>query len=161
MLNQGRSNLSGEMKQEIEAIVQEADRLAVQRIARSLIGVRFRHQGRSREFGIDCFGLPFVVAQEMGWDYPDYHSYSRQPNWAETYRYLNAHLKRIPTGDIEIGDIGLLDESTPHGAIFVDGFPLNIVHSAAIQRKVIETRFDQAWRLKLKTAYRYNELWRN
>lgn len=143
------------MTDEVAEIKREADRAAVVRIARSLRDVRFRHQGRSRELGIDCFGLPFVVAVEMGWHYPDYHTYSRHPNWHQAFGYLDRHLPRVPVADLQIGDIALLDHGCPHGAIIVDGaVGLNIVHSSAIQRRVIENRFTE----KPRALYRFREL---
>jgi cell wall-associated NlpC family hydrolase len=57
----------------------------VVRVARSMIGVPFRHQGRSRVTGVDCVGLAIVTLQELGAVPRPFEimDYARHPNGGE------------------------------------------------------------------------------
>lgn len=46
--------------------------------ARSYLGVKWRHRGRSR-VGVDCGGLPWVMYAECGEVLPDRRDYGRDP----------------------------------------------------------------------------------
>lgn len=46
--------------------------------ARSLLGVPWRHRGRSR-VGLDCAGLPWLMYAECGLVLPDRRDYGREP----------------------------------------------------------------------------------
>lgn len=46
--------------------------------ARSLLGVKWRHRGRSR-VGVDCGGLPWLMYAECGAVLPDRRDYGRDP----------------------------------------------------------------------------------
>lgn len=46
--------------------------------ARSLLGVKWRHRGRSR-VGVDCVGLPWLMYAECGAVLPDRRDYGRDP----------------------------------------------------------------------------------
>lgn len=64
--------------------------------ARKWVGVKFRHQGRNRG-GIDCVGLPIVVACDLGL-LPrkfEVQNYGRLPS-AELIERLMVHCVRLP-----------------------------------------------------------------
>lgn len=54
-----------------------ADRLAV---ARSFLGVKFKHQGRNPALGIDCVGLGVLYLRALGVKVHDRTDYGRDPD---------------------------------------------------------------------------------
>lgn len=56
--------------------------------ARRLVGVRFLHQGRSLEGGVDCLGLGIMAAQHAGLDVPAIALLSRDYGREATPRML-------------------------------------------------------------------------
>jgi hypothetical protein len=50
------------------------------RVARTLIGTPYLHQARLLGVGIDCIGVPILVAKELGLGDFDVADYPRRPN---------------------------------------------------------------------------------
>ncbi len=74
-------------------------------VANTLVGVPFRHQGRSRA-GLDCAGLIIVIAHLLGLTDKDTVSYSRRPNVEEFTKFMiEAGCTQLPYGTHERGDI--------------------------------------------------------
>jgi cell wall-associated NlpC family hydrolase len=48
--------------------------------ARSLVGTPFQHQGRKKDVGIDCIGVPIWVANQLGLGDFDRFDYPRSPD---------------------------------------------------------------------------------
>ena len=111
--------------------------------AESLLGVRFRPQGRSRASGLDCIGLVAAALEisAVRRDYP-----LRGGSLAELERGLNAAgLKRTELP--ERGDILVL-ESGPaqlHLAVFSG---TGIIHADAGLRRVVERPGPVQWPLR-------------
>lgn len=132
------------------------ERAAFVAAARSYIGVRWRHQGRSRK-GIDCGGLVSLALADIGRIGRDIVGYGR----VAYHGYLEACL-RDNFGDpglpeaMQIGDVALIsyDAAPNHVGIVADylygGF--SIIHAHAPSRKVIEHRLDE--RLRVMEIYR-------
>ena len=59
--------------------------------ARKYIGVKFSHQGRTPEFGMDCGGLILVVARELGLSELEYLGYADFPNNGKFEQLLTEH----------------------------------------------------------------------
>ena len=109
-------------------------------LARGWLGVRWRHQGRSR-MGVDCVGLCFCVAQELSLDVEDIRTYPRRIDGSKLRAYLGRHLQPVCPGQMRGGDIGLFRDK---------GFPVHVgfiarqrgvetvIHAHAGRRKVIE-----------------------
>ena len=73
--------------------------------AKSLVGTRYRHQGRN-EAGLDCAGLMIVAAKMCGIDHFDTTNYSNRPNAAEfTREMLRAECTQIPLAELGHGDL--------------------------------------------------------
>lgn len=113
--------------------------------ARSLIGVRYRPQGRSVEFGLDCVGL---AALSLGLP-PERVtcSYALRGNELSA---LEAELERLglapsPTAAPMAGDLGLFvpGPAQLHIAIFTD---TGLVHADAGLRRVVERPPPAPWR---------------
>lgn len=73
--------------------------------AKSLVGVRFRHQGRDRN-GVDCVGLLVLIGRELGYeDIKDLADYRRTPTPSVMRAFLEANLDEIPLDDLKPGDV--------------------------------------------------------
>lgn len=120
--------------------------------ARSYLGVRWHHQGRSRA-GLDCIGLVIVVARELGLSDYDIDGYGRVPDGSSLRATMCEQmdlLKRPPLP----GDVLLFQfQRNPlHTAIVTD---TGMVHAFANVRKVVEHRVDDVWRSRLVAAFGY------
>lgn len=113
--------------------------------ARSMIGVRYRPQGRSVQFGLDCVGL---AALSIGLRPESVTcSYGLRGN---ELRAIEAELERhglapLRTAAPMAGDIGLFVPGPEqlHLAIFTD---TGLVHADAGLRRVVERPLPAPWR---------------
>lgn len=134
--------------------------------ARTYLGVRWRHQGRSRE-GVDCIGLPVVCAAAVrGLDIPlpDYRppipDYRPTTNDEAMLRGCQQYLQPVATADAQPGDIVVLGfEKQRHMAILGDypGGGLSLIHAYLPNGKVVEMRLDDAWRGRILSVFRLPE----
>lgn len=125
--------------------------------ARAYLGVRFRHQGRSRH-GLDCVGLLLLAFRDVGRVYRDVPAYGRTP-WKDGLREAVAsQLQPVPLDDMQPGDVALIrfDKEPQHVALIGDYLTggLSLIHSYAIVRRVTEQRLDEAWRANILEVYR-------
>lgn len=109
--------------------------------ARDWIGVPWRHQGRSRQSGVDCVGLIVVVAGALDLPLEDMTDYQRQSDGVMLLQELHRRFEVIPISHFKIGDIGVFQEG---------GFPLHVgflnpdcrggtvIHAHARRRQVLE-----------------------
>lgn len=117
--------------------------------ARSYLGVRFKHQGRSR-FGLDCIGLPLVALRDIGrtaWDSP---AYGRTPVTQGLRDALVRNLgEPVPRADMREGDIALMAFiGEPSHVGIVTNYPeggFALLHTFAQVKKVVEHRMDETW----------------
>ena len=132
--------------------------------ARSFLGVRFAHQGRSAQHGLDCLGLLLVSAQKAGiclqgcsplqLDRRDYGTWPDQDFLQEMLsRYLAV------TSHPEPGDVVLLRiEGRAQHLALISNYPepgeLGMIHAYAPARRVVEHRFDEHWQQRLHATYR-------
>jgi len=80
-------------------------------IAKGLVGVRYRHQGRNQA-GLDCAGLVIVIAHMLDLTDKDTTAYSRRPNATEfTAFMLEAGCTQLRNDGLEHGDIVRLNTS--------------------------------------------------
>jgi len=109
--------------------------------ARSWIGVRWQHQGRTRH-GIDCVGLVVVVCRELGISDYDSMAYGRDPDARKFLGHFSAGgATRINPRDVQDGDLIAFEQagfpchcglaSTRYGARYV-------VHATLARRMVWE-----------------------
>ena len=113
--------------------------------ARSWVGVRFRHQGRTRSWGVDCVGLISVVAWNLGLFKYDYRGYPRDASAMDVEHHLRkAGMRAKPIADALPGDVLLLtDRIMPrHMAIYTGG--QNAIHAHASARQVVERAYGSA-----------------
>lgn len=129
-------------------------------VARGFLGVRFTHQGRSREEGLDCLGFLFAVAAQADITLEgvapiayDRRDYGTRPDIPHLQRQLETLLTPIPSDTIAPADILLLkiDGRPQHLALVSD---YGIIHAYAPARKVVEHRLDETWQQAIAGAYR-------
>jgi cell wall-associated NlpC family hydrolase len=128
--------------------------------ARSYIGTRWRHHGRSRE-GVDCVGLPIVCAQATRgwstWPMPDYSATTQDETML---RMCRVHLVPVALADAQPGDIAVLGfDKQRHMAILGD-YPhggLSLIHAYLPNRRVVECRLDAVWQSRILSVFRLPE----
>jgi lipoprotein Spr len=111
--------------------------------ARSLVGARFRAQGRG-EGCLDCVGVVIatfeIPATAVRRDYR-----LRGPHHLEDLRTaLERHFRRVARPELRAGDVMLLAaaEHQPHLAVRTDA---GFVHAHAGLRRVVESPGDPDW----------------
>jgi cell wall-associated NlpC family hydrolase len=120
--------------------------------ARSYLGVRYHHQGRTRA-GIDCAGLLVCVARDVGISTEDDQmGYSRTPDGRSLKQALDAF--GAPVDAFQPGDFLLMrfDAQPQHIAIVTD---VGIIHSYLSARRVVEHRLSEDWRARIVQAYAF------
>jgi len=128
-------------------------------LARTYIGVPWRHQGRTREDGVDCVGLPLLVGIELDYMKKELSpaNYPRRPN--NTFiplfkEYLDAVIPAKQT----LGDILVFaDSGHPCHCGFMSQtqFGPTIIHAHANDRRVIEEPLARAVGYLGKPVFRF------
>lgn len=127
------------------------------RVARSALGVPFRHQGRSL-LGLDCVGLILYVADCLGITCTDVEGYSRRPSGGLLETAFDQHvslgiLMRVDPDAMQPGDFLMMRfEREPQHIAILTGE--NIIHSHLAVGKVCEHRLDDKWRSRIVRVYR-------
>jgi cell wall-associated NlpC family hydrolase len=125
--------------------------------ARKWIGVRWVHQGRSRE-GIDCAGLAIEVLKITHGSSFDKSDYPRIASDESMAQLCDGMLERIDRSQMSPGDVAVFQFGPQrHMAILGDYFAggLSLIHAYALApRKVVEVRFDEKWMSRLLGAWR-------
>lgn len=131
--------------------------------ARSFVGTRFMHQGRSKALGVDCVGLLLCVAYELNLKAIDFPGYYRVPDGTLEDK-LSASLERVFPEDRQgclhchmPGDILCfnINKVPRHVAIRT---PYGIIHALGDSKKVNETSYDQHWRKRLSSVWEWGTL---
>jgi cell wall-associated NlpC family hydrolase len=129
--------------------------------ARETLGTRYAHQGRVAGLALDCAGVPVHVARTLGVPLTDYTRYGRLPVPAEMRAALDAHLTRVPTAQMQPGDVAWIrfEREPQHLAIVGDyvhgGLSLIHAYNASGLNRVVEHRLDDVWRSRIVAAWRY------
>ncbi len=135
------------------------------RVARSYLGTRWVHQGRSRK-GVDCVGLLVVTARELGIPHRDVTNYDRRPSNGQLEKLLSEQLDRIDAREMKLGDIVAIEDqgwrAISHVGILGDGArPFSLIHSwlrrpePDFGRGVVEMRLSQDWAGLIRAAFRF------
>lgn len=125
--------------------------------ARSYLGVKWRHRGRTR-FGIDCIGLLVAAVEAGGVPMSDRRDYGREP-WRDGLEGAIAERLGGPvTVEWMPGDVALMRwENRPEaghvGIIGSDQYGLTLIHCHSMS-SVIEHRIDDSWRRLILGVYR-------
>lgn len=121
--------------------------------ARTYLGVKWRHQGFSRD-GCDCVGLLVAVANDFGIQITYPTNYSHRPSDRVFLEGVLQYCDPVPLAERRPGDFLFFrnTDGTWHLAIQTD---YGMVHSTAMHRKVVEHRIDESWLGRLSRAYRF------
>jgi len=125
--------------------------------ARSMIGTKWRHMGRTSR-GVDCLGLLLLSLKAGGFE-PKYEKkYGREP-WKDGLQEALVDHFGDPVIDWQPGDIALIkfDQSPDpsHVGILADYKygGLSLIHSYSLI-SVTEHRLDAAWAKRIVEVYR-------
>lgn len=142
-------------------MVTRADVLAE---AETFIGVKWRHQGRTREHGVDCVGFPDLVAFNLGLtDTLQAANYPRRPDGSFLDRVRSTPLIEIPPAKAVPADVLVFAEQTEqcHMGIMATlyGEPA-VIHAHAGARQVaVETLATAHGRIGIVThAFKFPNL---
>ncbi len=125
--------------------------------ARGWLGVRWRHQGRSRT-GIDCVGLIVEVARALELSEYDSTAYGRRPEGQGFVHHFRDRMTAIAIPEARPGDVLLFaDHAYPcHCGIRTDlRGAAHLLHAHALRRKVIEEPYAGEWAQKARFAFRF------
>lgn len=109
-------------------------------VARSYLGVRWRHAGRTRG-GLDCVGLLVAVSRDLGLDVVDTEQeYKRTPDPFLFLEMMRAQSDLGSRENIRSGSIFLLRQNLfpCHCGIVVLGTTQTFIHAAAATKVVSE-----------------------
>lgn len=132
-------------------------RADVERVARSYDQVKFHHQGRVRESGVDCAGLLFCVAKDLGLPYEVFFDYDDVPDGKTVKMAVSKQMN-----ELEMPPDDKLKFALPgHAVLFwqsrVSRHPqhlgvlglrkgrLTLIHSTFDLRKVVECSMTEPW----------------
>jgi cell wall-associated NlpC family hydrolase len=144
----------------IPTSIKRADIVAA---ARSYIGVPFVHQGRTKVHGLDCLGLIWAVAKDVGYDYQMRNDYTPAPHSDLLVNGVNAALvkpARQGVSKLMPGDIILSWIAAPgqpqHFAMIGELFgQLSIIHAFQKVGYVTETRLVDFWAKHYVSTHNY------
>ena len=138
----------------VDYVLKRADIIAE---ARKWLDVPYKHQGRSK-FGIDCVGLPFMVAKGLGHPVLAPAGY---PNMPQGYQLLLPAEKQLWTPvrqTVAPGDLGVFFGSNPdepqHFAFIAShSGQLTLIHSFSKYGKVVEQSWNRLWASKFHKLF--------
>ena len=134
-------------------------------VAKSMVGVPFRHQGRSRETGVDCVGLLAVILSELGDEPHEFREYGTRPDPDDLLRHASIGMIPIPEHEAKPGDVLLFwlvrnketHEPMPqHFAVLTDRN--TIIHAMRRHGEVAEHGITDYWIRHRHAAYRFRGL---
>jgi cell wall-associated NlpC family hydrolase len=121
--------------------------------ARSFLGVKFKHQGRTNR-GLDCIGLIIAVGNQCNVLEGNYTQYGPIPDGKSFIHELRKYFVRIQKENLQIGDI--MSFSLPkypcHVGIFTDK---GIIHSINTRGGVVEHTLSHEMRCKMRDVYQF------
>lgn len=135
----------------------EVTRDMIESQARLYLGVHWRHQGRTRENGLDCVGLPARVGADFGVWEMQHAAYPRRPD--NTFvKYFKQYMDTAPLGEIDYGKVVLFAQRSNmcHCGIvtrFDDKGTRGLIHAYIGARQVIEEPLELAVQLLGRPYY--------
>lgn len=120
--------------------------------ARTWLGTPYQHQGRLKGVAVDCIGLLVCVAQTLGLSEADMRDYGRRPD-GRLRPLLEAHLERVPVLEADAADVVLFSFAAVPVHVGILTAPDHLIHAYLPNRKVVESRLDDAMRSHIASAY--------
>lgn len=114
--------------------------------ATSFLGVPWRHQGRARATGVDCVGLVYAVAEDLGLLPPEgvfIPPYRVHPD-ASLLSYFERYMDPVPLTKIKDGVAVVFSfgGSPYHAGVVVNASSRALVHAYAARREVVTDYLD-------------------
>jgi cell wall-associated NlpC family hydrolase len=127
--------------------------------ARTWLGVRWQHQGRSRA-GVDCAGVVIRVAQDLGLTDFDITGYARLATDETMAQACREQLVPVAFHAMQPGDVLTLAWQRQRHIGIVGGHAgaLTLIHAYLHSRKVVEARLDDAMMARAIAAFRFPEV---
>lgn len=132
--------------------------------ARSLIGVKFRHRGRSEKSGLDCAGAAKLAYAKCGIDLPDYVLYGIEPHLdglvTHVTKALGDPIATAPVREnfLQEGDVVLLRFAVqPHHVGILGDYVfggLSLIHADGHNGMVIEHRLSPDFVKRITHVFR-------
>ena len=128
-------------------------------VARSYIDVPWIHQGRSKEFGVDCIGVLICAARELGIQCEDFTEYRYgTKNWPLLYKMLReTGLTLVQRADMDLGQVIFFEgyNGNVHAGFVADGgAPFSAIHGYEVVQppRVVENVLDPRW-MKIRSLW--------
>jgi cell wall-associated NlpC family hydrolase len=123
--------------------------------ARSFLGVRFRHRGRTNR-GIDCAGLVILARNAALGTEDDFHDYPRIPTETSVTEILLPYAEKIKRSEARSGDVAQMQWNGRAIHLGILTGAGTVIHASAEADAVIERpisvrgngRIAAIWRLK-------------
>ncbi|HZQ25261.1 MAG TPA: NlpC/P60 family protein [Terriglobales bacterium] len=138
--------------------------------ARTYVGTPFVHQGRVKGVGIDCVGLPLMVAEELGLKDKrgePLHSrigekYSHQPQGNLVHETVGHYINRKAKPDMKAGDVVTMRfaGATSHAGIIGDSPEgLTLIHAYSGEGEAcVEHLLNDEWRNRIVGVFEFPEV---
>ena len=136
------------------------DQKEVDKVAESLLGIPYLHNGRSKE-GLDCWGLVYVFFNKLGYKLPEGDGMPVEENWykldpARYYRELHklgnevGNYRKLLRFDIPY--FSLYKNVITHSGVMLDNIRfLHVLNGRSVEISSFQKRF---WRKKYKGGIR-------
>jgi hypothetical protein len=116
--------------------------------ARTYIGTRWVHQGRSRQ-GLDCLGLASLVAKvTRGYTF-DVLNYAAQATDETMLELCRQHMLPVPASERRPGDVVIIRYGNQRHMAIVGDHPIDgemtLIHASSVFGRVVEHRLDSRW----------------
>lgn len=127
-------------------------------LARSLVGVPYRHMGQDKT-GMDCLGVAVWIARQIGIEVPHIGEYSRVPSGRRMILGFRQHAIPIRLSEALPGDFlhMAFTQQPQHVAIITSVNPWRVVHANSVDGKVVEHSLNTEWLSRVRGAYRFPE----
>lgn len=133
-----------------------ATRQQVLTCARSYLGVRFKHLGRSREEGVDCFGLIICVSWEKRLSQFTFSAYGRIPHPPTVKKLCQEQMIEKPITQMQPADVLLMFHKRwiCHLAFVGDkGAPFSLIQADSDRPGVSEVSFTAEHLARVDSCY--------
>ena len=134
----------------------------------SWMGVKYLHQGRSRENGVDCIGLLRAVADQFALSNHDFFNYAPTPDGRTLIAELDkafgvtdghsGHYDGTPYRHGDVLTFWIRKRTKPkHAAIYIDlpGGRPGIIHTYSTVKKVCKNELSPWWRDRICKVYKW------
>lgn len=126
------------------------------KVARSIVGTPYVHQGRVKGVGVDCVGTILIVARELNLTDFEISGYGRRSEGVEMFAEFKQQCGN-PVDNPLPGDILMFAEKDwRHCGILSSKDEVNtIIHTHRAVKKCVEHCLDNYWQTMIFAAFRF------